>query len=617
MTVIKTETETETETETFQLPIYYNEKKRLLKSTIAKDLELAHTQNENNENNEKPVYHYVMNIEINDQKSKNEYLKNIVEKTIQHYTTDTNFLKDNQKLLKDYQSFQKENQENIDLSSIIDSWREMKNDNGFKEKYFYIDWPFWQFLNKSDLFLQIMSIYNLSAPVLSLLLPILILIFPFFIIKMRGLEITMNEYIIILKMLASNHAFGKLFTEWNSVELNHKIYLVISALFYVFSIYQNFLLCIRFYSNMSKIHDYIEQWKQYIHYTSKKIDHYLSYTQHLKSHLVFNQNLKEKQKILDQLYVKLNQIQPYPYSIFSFSYWKKILEIGYVLKCFYELYDDPIYHKIMEYTFEFHCYVDCIEGIQKNIDNRQMNFADFCKRENRNQNKKNKKNANAKASILFKDNYYAVLKDQTPVKNDVSFEKNVILTGPNASGKTTVLKSILINILLSQQIGCGFYGSAELNPFDYIHCYLNIPDTSGRDSLFQAEAKRCKEILDSIDENSSEERHFCAFDEIYSGTNPEEATLSTVAFINYLVKYKNVSCILTSHFIKACKKLDKNKKIANFHLVVKKYEKDSMMKYTYLLKKGISSVKGGIQILKEMNYPQTIIDQTQFVNSKI
>ena len=73
-----------------------------------------------------------------------------------------------------------------------------------------------------------------------------------------------------------------------------------------------------------------------------------------------------------------------------------------------------------------------------------------------------------------------------------------MITGPNASGKTTILKTTLFNIILSQQVGFGFYSSATINPYKYIHCYLNIPDTSGRDSLFQAEARRCKEILDSV-----------------------------------------------------------------------------------------------------------------------
>ena len=156
----------------------------------------------------------------------------------------------------------------------------------------------------------------------------------------------------------------------------------------------------------------------------------------------------------------------------------------------------------------------------------------------------------------------------------------MIMTGPNASGKTTILKTTLINIILSQQWGCGFYDSAKLLPYHHIHCYLNIPDTSGRDSLFQAEARRCKEIIDLIDERPKD-YHLCVFDELYSGTNPDEAVISAVAFMEYLVKKDNISCMLTTHFVKVCKKLKKHKKIQNFHMGTKKV--GDGFKYTYLL----------------------------------
>jgi DNA mismatch repair ATPase MutS len=183
----------------------------------------------------------------------------------------------------------------------------------------------------------------------------------------------------------------------------------------------------------------------------------------------------------------------------------------------------------------------------------------------------------------------------------------LIISGPNASGKTTIIKSVLINIIVSQQFGCGFYDSAILKPYDNIHCYLNIPDTSGRDSLFQAEARRCKEIIDIIDKEK-DKTHFCAFDELYSGTNPDEATISAVAFMEYIIKNKNVNTILTTHFIKVCKKLKKNKLIENLHMDTLK--KENKLHYLYELRKGISNVKGGINVLYEMNYPSEIIERT-------
>jgi DNA mismatch repair ATPase MutS len=76
----------------------------------------------------------------------------------------------------------------------------------------------------------------------------------------------------------------------------------------------------------------------------------------------------------------------------------------------------------------------------------------------------------------------------------------------------------------------------------------------------------------------------------------------------YLQKYKNVSSLLTTHFIKVCKKLDKVEGIENFKMIAEK--NGGKMKYTYKLEKGISDVKGGINVLTEMNYPKEIIDNT-------
>jgi DNA mismatch repair ATPase MutS len=246
------------------------------------------------------------------------------------------------------------------------------------------------------------------------------------------------------------------------------------------------------------------------------------------------------------------------------------------------------------YSFGFNGYLDCIVGLQQNIEQGKINYTQFT----------NKKNKN-----LFKENYYACLKDKKHVKNNIKLNKNLIISGPNASGKTTIIKSVLINIIVSQQFGCGFYKSSLLKPYEHIHCYLNIPDTSGRDSLFQAEARRCKEIIDVIDKDlTNKETHFCAFDELYSGTNPEEATISAIAFMKYIIKNKNVNSILTTHFIDVCKKLDSEPMIKNHYMVTNKL--DNKLEYLYKMKPGISNVKGGVSVLYQMNYPDEIIRNT-------
>ena len=336
----------------------------------------------------------------------------------------------------------------------------------------------------------------------------------------------------------------------------------------------------------------MKQITSYLEYTISSMNNYIEYAKDLSTQTQFISSLTSNVMILNELKGKISSISEYKlYNV------KKIKEIGWIMKCFYELYNDKKYNDSLLYSFGFNGYVDCLLGAISNINDKYLHFCDYT-------TKSNKKN-------VFKKSYYAALKNEKHVKNNIKLNKSMILTGPNASGKTTVLKTSIINIIFSQQFGCGFYESAVFKPYDYIHCYLNIPDTSGRDSLFQAEARRCKEIIDSIDENKHA-NHFCAFDELYSGTNPEDAVSSSTSFMKYLIKNKNVSCLLTTHFIDVCDNLNKNKSICNYHMSTNK-EKDKI-KYTYQLNKGISTVKGGLNILNNMNYPKEILDNCKQTN---
>jgi len=562
--------------EHFHLPISYNSKKTELRKNIIDDLELVETVD--------PSGSSIYNLAFQPSTC---FGKKVLEELPNFYTTDITFLKDTQQILSSYDGLDCD----IDFSNIMDIWDEIKNDTGFKEKYHYIDWPMWEHLNKSEWFLQILSLYNLTSPILSFIVPIIILFIPFFIIKAKGLPITFSEYLDVLKIVASNHAIGKLFTQFGSVKTEEKVYLIVSAGFYVFSIYQNILTCFKFHQNMIKMHSHLKYIQRYIEFTEKNMGNFLRFSEKTKSYAEFNSRLREKIHILIQFKERLQRITPYQMNL------QKIGELGIVLKYFYDIHQDPIYDDAFMYSFRFKRYIDNILGIKKNIKDGFLHFSKFSSKKRKN---------------VFKRAYYPALMRLNPVKNDINFKKNIILTGPNASGKTTVLKSALINIIFSQQMGCGFYESAIIRPFDFIHCYLNIPDTSGRDSLFQAEARRCMEILDIIrDEENSGKTHFCAFDELYSGTNPADAIMSSLAFMEFLIKNKCTTCILTTHFTEVCKRLDKNIAITNFHMKTENKNEGADFNYTYMLKKGISELRGGLKILNDMNYPKEIINKTR------
>lgn len=580
----------------FKIPMYYNTKKKQINSNITKDLELLETIDSSCVS----IYDYFVFNKNETKEQKNVVNSKILEQISEHYTTDVDYLKDQQKLLQNYQYLPKPQSSN---KVYIDMFDEIKLNLSFKDKYGFIDWDMFEYLNRSQIFLTGLSLYNIISPLISLLIPIFIVIIPFFIIKLKGFQVTLTEYIKILKTLAENNSIFKLFTNFNSVDSSQKMYLLMSAGFYIFSIYQNIISCFKFHENMKKIHNYFETFSDYLDYTKNNIRNFLKYSDSLPSLFQFNEILKSKMKQIESLYKRIICISKY-----ELNNYKKISELGYVMKLFYEIYEDDDINETLLYSIGFNAYSEIIDNLSHNLKNKYINCVNLQNKNimsNENNNKKRKRNKEKQKYLVknnFKDCYYASLKYKNHVNNDVKLHKNFIITGPNASGKTTILKTTLINIIFSQQFGCGFYKTGDLVPYDNLHCYLNIPDTSGRDSLFQAEARRCKEILDAIEETN--ETHFCVFDELYSGTNPEEAEESATSFMKFLCKNNNVSCMLTTHFAKICTNLASIKKIKNSQMKTS-FEKNKLT-YNYKLIDGISTIKGGMTILKNMDYPDEI-----------
>jgi hypothetical protein len=463
-------------------------------------------------------------------------------------------------------------------------------DNGFTSNYQYIDMPILHKFNDNSIVLQALSIYNLSTPVISLAIPILFMLLPFFIIKLQGHKITLKLYFDHLKTVFSNHIIGKLFSSLSETNLTNKIYIFFSFGFYVFQLYLNINGCIKYFRNIKYMHNTLQDVKLYIMDTLKSYEHFLSFTKDYLHYKLFNERITKNIAIFKSYLYELSKLTPYSLKI------NKLFELGQLMKCFYFLNRNDSFVKSLYFSFGFNGYVKNIETLQKYIGNKVMNYCTY------NNNKPSK----------FDNAYFANLNNietiEKPklkiVKNSYKLYKNIIITGPNASGKTTLLKSTLFNILLCQQIGCGFFEGASIKVYDYIHCYINIPDTGGRDSLYQAEARQCKNILQLI-ENNKDKNHFCVFDELYSGTNPDEAITSAYGYLNHLNKLKNIDYMLTTHYNKLCKKLTKQNN--NFYMNVKTNSSGDDFEYTYKIKKGISKVKGALKVLKDLEYPDTII----------
>lgn len=346
-------------------------------------------------------------------------------------------------------------------------------------------------------------------------------------------------------------------------------------------------------------------------------------TYHLTTYEPFREELSERYTLLEEVTRALSDISPFSVSA------SKFFQIGYVMKNYYSLFSQTDLNELLEYSFGFNAYMEHLTACRSFVVDGMIHACSFVKAEpeaeaepvepvepeaERPLTPIAEETAEAETDdapppplppapvvaavkktgvTKLISQVYAPLKARdaaTVVANDIVLDKQLVITGPNAAGKTTVIKTTLFNIILSQQIGYGFYERAEITPYDYLHCYLNIPDTSGRDSLFQAESRRCMEILRCIMDNPAK-RHFCIFDELYSGTNPYEAVAAAYGYIAFISKNPRVDLILTTHYIELCELLEKRNAgaITNLHMSVS----PETGAYLYKIADGISCIKGG------------------------
>jgi DNA mismatch repair protein MutS len=176
------------------------------------------------------------------------------------------------------------------------------------------------------------------------------------------------------------------------------------------------------------------------------------------------------------------------------------------------------------------------------------------------------------------------------VSNDINEDHHVILTGPNAGGKTTTIRAILQNILLGQSFGIAAAEACEFTIFDVIHSYLNISDDllNGL-SLFASEIKRAQEIVEKIKTLTPSQKFFFALDELFTGTNATDGEKCAYNFINRIADTEKAQFIYATHF-------DKLKELGNIHNHCANYQLDAPTKnaqskliYPFTLSKGSSN----------------------------
>lgn len=191
-----------------------------------------------------------------------------------------------------------------------------------------------------------------------------------------------------------------------------------------------------------------------------------------------------------------------------------------------------------------------------------------------------------------------------PVANDFELADRAIISGANASGKSTFMKAVAINCILAQTINTCTARRLCLAPVYIMTCMSLRDDIMSGESYFFREAKYLKRILSVIECDNMEERStntvLCVIDEILKGTNTKERIAASKAILDYIGD-RNCIAIVATHD----NELTENSMYRQFHFESHIIEND--MKFDYKIKDGVSSESNAIALLSVLGYPENII----------
>lgn len=207
----------------------------------------------------------------------------------------------------------------------------------------------------------------------------------------------------------------------------------------------------------------------------------------------------------------------------------------------------------------------------------------------------------AERKLRIQDVYHPLLTN--PVKNSLQAERGVLLTGSNASGKSTFLRTVAISALFAQTIhtcSASYYEA----PVFRIYSSMSLKDNLlGGESYYMAEIKSMKRILDQSRIAGKEKIHvLCFVDEVLRGTNTVERIAASTRIMQMFADEQTL-CFAATHDVELTKLLVD--RYDNYHFEERIEEED--IYFPYRLMTGPATSRNAIALLKMLGYDDRII----------
>lgn len=199
---------------------------------------------------------------------------------------------------------------------------------------------------------------------------------------------------------------------------------------------------------------------------------------------------------------------------------------------------------------------------------------------------------------LCADSLYHPLLEH-PVKNSIRADRGVLLTGSNASGKSTFLKTVAVNAVFAQTIHTVLADSYESGVWQICSSMALRDDIAGGESYYMVEIRAIKRILDLI---GRKKRVLCFVDEVLRGTNTVERIAAGAEILLSLTS-GHAMCFAATHDVELTGLLEKY--YDNYHFEEEIVDGD--IYFNYRLLEGRAATRNAIRLLSVMGYEKEII----------
>ena len=208
--------------------------------------------------------------------------------------------------------------------------------------------------------------------------------------------------------------------------------------------------------------------------------------------------------------------------------------------------------------------------------------------------------------IKFKSLYHPLVKNC--VSNDLElYDKSLLLTGSNMSGKSTFVKAINLNVISAQVLKTCFAESYEA-PIFALSSSMKIKDNIKEDkSYYLEEVVSIGEMIEKS--NDDQVQYLFSIDEVFKGTNTIERISAAKAILSYLNDHKKHLVLVSTHDIELTDYLQGAYELYYFQEQLAEEE----LSFDYKLHKGQLKEKNALKILEISGYPEKVIEEAKMI----